>query len=50
VNWTLVAGRGALSSNPAWGPIFENLGYLAVLMVFCAWVSTRAFRSYQRSM
>ena len=50
VNWTLVAGRGALGENPSWGPIFENLGYLAVLMVICAWVSTRAFRSYQRSM
>jgi len=50
VNWTLVAGRGALGASPDWGPIFENLGYLAVLMVICAWVSTRAFRSYQRSM
>jgi ABC-2 type transport system permease protein len=50
VNWTLVAGRGALESSPDWGPIFENLGYLAILMVACGWLSTRAFRSYQRSM
>ena len=50
VNWTLVAGRGALESSPDWAPIFENLGYLLVLMVGCAWLSTRAFRGYQRSM
>jgi ABC-2 type transport system permease protein len=50
VNWTLVAGRGALESSPDWGQVFENLGYLTVLMVACGWLSTRAFRSYQRSM
>lgn len=50
VNRTLVAGRGALEASPNWAPIFENLGYVAVLMVVCAWVSTRALKAYQRSM
>jgi len=49
VNWALDAGRGALMANPAWGSIAAHLGYLAVLVVACGFISTRAFRSYQRS-
>ena len=49
VNWALTAGRGALMANPAWGSIAAHLGYLALLVVACGLISTRAFRSYQRS-
>jgi ABC-2 type transport system permease protein len=49
VNWALTAGRGALLANPAWGSITAHLGYLALLVVFCGLISTRAFRAYQRS-
>ncbi|MBS2961970.1 ABC transporter permease [Actinocrinis puniceicyclus] len=49
VNWTLTAGRGALMPNPDWGSIGAHLGYLALFVIACGLLSTRAFRSYQRS-
>ena len=49
VNWTLTAGRGALLADPDWGRIFAHLGYLALLVVGCGVLATRAFTSYQRS-
>jgi len=49
VNWTLTAGRGALLANPDWGSIAAHLGYLALLVIACGLISTRAFRAYQRS-
>lgn len=49
VNWTLSAGRGALGLDPQWSAIGEHLGFLAALVVVCGLLSTRAFRSYQRS-
>jgi ABC-2 type transport system permease protein len=49
VNWTFTAGRGALPANPAWGEIAAHLGYLALLVIGCGFVATRALHSYQRS-
>ena len=49
VNWAVQAGRGAVSSNPDWGVILAHLGYLLAFGIFCAFLSNRAFRSYQRS-
>jgi ABC-2 type transport system permease protein len=49
VNWTLAAGRAALLASPDWGSVFAHVGYLALLVAGCGVLSTRAFRSYQRS-
>jgi ABC-2 type transport system permease protein len=49
VNWTLTAGRGASMANPDWPSVASHLGYLALLVIVCGVISTRAFRSYQRS-
>ncbi|MQA11413.1 MAG: ABC transporter permease subunit [Pseudonocardiaceae bacterium] len=49
VNWAVTASRDALSANPDWGSI---LGYELLLLALAAvmvWLSTRAFRAYQRS-
>ena len=49
VNWAIEAGRGALGANVDWTMVLSHLGYLLAFMVACAWLSTRAFRSYRRS-
>jgi ABC-2 type transport system permease protein len=49
VNWAIEAGRSALGADADWTMILTRVGYLVVFTVFCTWVSTRAFRSYQRS-
>jgi ABC-2 type transport system permease protein len=49
VNWAIQAGRAALGANVDWTMVLSRLGYLLAFTVVCAWVSTRAFRSYQRS-
>jgi len=49
LNWAVAASRQALHSNPDWGYVFLRLGWLAALVVASAWLATRAFRSYQRS-
>jgi ABC-2 type transport system permease protein len=49
VQWALVAGRGALGANPDWGEIGLRIGFLAVFTAVCAWIATRAFHAYQRS-
>ena len=49
VNWAVQAGRAALSANTDWGLVLSHTGYLLILAVVCGWLSTRAFRSYQRS-
>lgn len=49
VNWAVSASREALSANPDWGAIVRfDLG-LAVLAAVLVFLSTRAFRTYQRS-
>ncbi len=49
VDWAVSAGRDALSADPEWGGILAHLGGLVVVAGLLAWLSTRAFRSYQRS-
>lgn len=49
VNWAVTAGRIALSANLDWRTLLSQSGYLAALALACAWLSTRAFRAYQRS-
>jgi len=49
VNWALDAARGALASQPDWGAVAFSGGLLAVLAAVMVWLSTRTFRSYQRS-
>lgn len=49
VDWAVVVGRETLSADVDWGVVLANTGYLVVLALGCAWLSTRAFRAYQRS-
>ncbi len=49
VNWAVEAGREALSANVDWGFVGARVGGLLVLTMVCAWLGTRAFRAYQRS-
>ncbi|MGH2520508.1 MAG: ABC transporter permease, partial [Chloroflexota bacterium] len=49
VNWAVSAGRAALSSGANWHLVALDSAYLLLLALACAWLSTRAFRSYQRS-
>jgi ABC-2 type transport system permease protein len=49
VDWTVEAGRQALTAAPDWGFVLVRAGWLAVFAIACAWLATRAFRAYQRS-
>jgi ABC-2 type transport system permease protein len=49
VDWAVTAGREAVSASPDWGLIATRIGMLGVLALFCGWLATLAFRSYQRS-
>ena len=49
VEWTIQAGREALTASPDWGLVLSRAGLLAALCATCTWLATRAFRSYQRS-
>ena len=49
VDWTVQAGREALGTQADWGFVLARLGWLLALTILCAWLATRAFRSYQRS-
>jgi ABC-2 type transport system permease protein len=49
VDWTVQAGREALGTQTDWGFVLARFGWLLALAVVCAWLATRAFRSYQRS-
>ncbi len=46
VDWAVVASRTALQGDPDWA----RLGLLAALAVLMAWLATRAFGAYQRSL
>ncbi len=48
-NWAIQSGREALSKGGDWGFVMAHAGYLLAFAVVCAFLSTRAFRSYQRS-
>jgi ABC-2 type transport system permease protein len=49
VNWAVIAGRAATSSNPDWGLVASRVGFLLALLALCLWFATRAFRAYQNS-
>jgi ABC-2 type transport system permease protein len=49
VEWTVQAGREALTAHPDWGLVLSRTGLLAALCVACTWLATRAFPTYQRS-
>jgi ABC-2 type transport system permease protein len=50
IDWAVVASREALSASPDWGAALPRLGLLVVLAAVMAWLGTRAFGSYQRSL
>jgi ABC-2 type transport system permease protein len=49
VDWAIEAGRSATAASPDWSLIAGDLAFLAGLLAACAWLATRAFRSYQAS-
>jgi ABC-2 type transport system permease protein len=49
VNWAVEVGRQTLSSSIDWSLVGGRLAELLALSLVCAWLSTRAFRAYQRS-
>jgi ABC-2 type transport system permease protein len=49
VNWAVEVGRQTLSSSIDWSLVSVHLAGLLALTLVCAWLSTRAFRAYQRS-
>jgi ABC-2 type transport system permease protein len=49
LNWAVEASRSALSATPDWGIVWSRLGALAVLAVLMAWLASRAFGAYQKS-
>jgi ABC-2 type transport system permease protein len=49
VDWAVVAAREALSAGTDWGAVWPRLALLAGLATVMAWLATRAFGSYQRS-
>ncbi len=50
VDWAVVASRQALSPGTDWSVVAGRLGLLAALALVMAWLATRAFRTYQRSL
>jgi ABC-2 type transport system permease protein len=50
VDWAVVASRQALSAGTDWGAVGLRIGALAALAVVMAWLATRAFGAYQRSL
>ncbi len=49
VNWAVEVGRQTLTSNVDWSLAGPRLAGLLALALVTAWLSTRAFRAYQRS-
>jgi ABC-2 type transport system permease protein len=49
VNWAVEVGRQTLYSSIDWSLVGVRLAELLALALVCAWLSTRAFRAYQRS-
>lgn len=50
VNWAVEAGRSAAMEKIDWGLVGTRVGLLAALLVVSAWLATRAFGAYQRSL
>src|SRR6201991_4885167 len=50
VNWAAEAARSAAMGSLDWGLVASRVGLLVGLVVICAWVATKAFNVYQRSL
>src|SRR3954454_23428058 len=50
VDWAVVAAREALSASTDWAEVWPRLGLLLALAAAMAYVGTRAFGRYQRSL
>jgi ABC-2 type transport system permease protein len=50
VNWAVQAARSAAMEKTDWGLVGSRIAFLAALMVVAAWLATRAFVKYQRSL
>jgi ABC-2 type transport system permease protein len=50
VDWAVVAAREALQSGTDWAAVGTRLGLLGALALVMAWLATRAFGAYQRSL
>jgi ABC-2 type transport system permease protein len=49
VNWALIVGRSAMAADPDTGAVLSRGGALLALAAAAVWLSTRTFRSYQKS-
>jgi ABC-2 type transport system permease protein len=49
VDWAVRVGRTALADAPDWGVVASRGGWLLALAVATVWLSTRTFRTYQKS-
>jgi len=50
VDWAVVASREALAATPDWAVVGSRLGLLVILAATMAYLGTRAFGRYQRSL
>jgi ABC-2 type transport system permease protein len=49
VNWAVQAGRSAATQQTDWSLVASRIGLLTGLLLVSAWLATRSFRAYQRS-
>jgi ABC-2 type transport system permease protein len=49
VDWAAIAARQSLAANPDWSSVARHSTYLLAFTLIVAYFSTRAFRTYQRS-
>ena len=49
VDWATIAARQSLSADPDWSSVTRHGLYLLAFTLIVGWLSTRAFRTYQRS-
>jgi len=49
VDWATIAARQALAADPDWSSVWRHCLYLLAFTLIVGWLSTRAFRTYQRS-
>jgi ABC-2 type transport system permease protein len=48
-DWAVQAGREAVGANVDWNLVLSRGCYLAAFTLASAWLATRGFRAYQRS-